>query len=261
MVASTWVGEACRSNPHVHSYEQFETVKPIALVLAMLHLLMDMIVDALLAIASAAATLVAAYYGAKFAFDFQNSQQEKKIAKGDVSNVNIAILNLLATHHHLTQYKKHFVELNLSQPDRHFSILPISVTLPRLTADLDKIAFLINTSDPRIIHGFSLAVIDINLTVDLIAARSDFHANELQPRLEALEPQIRIAASLQEMEAMLGPRVTQTLKHLTEMMIEYLNHSLPLIETTICKLHSATKEVYPDHLVAKMTEQPNGKQI
>jgi len=219
---------------------------------------MDTLVDVLLAITSAATTLVAAYYGAKLAFDLQSKQQDKSRAEDDVRNANIAILNLLATHHHLTQYRKHFVEPRIDAPDRHFSILPVLATLPRLPIDLDKLSFLLKTSDPRVIHGLSLSAIDVNITIELIATRSQFHANELQPRMEAVESKLLSVNTLSEKEELLGQRITTTMRHLTDSVIEYLDHSLPVIELTIQKLHTATKEVYPDHLVAKMTS-PDSK--
>ena len=221
---------------------------------------METTINILLAITSAATTLVAAYYGAKFAFDFQNSKQDKEQAKNDVRNANLAIINLLAAHHHLTSFKEYFVDSKIDAPDRHFSILPLIGVMPRVTIDIDRLSFLMSTKNPSIVHGISLATIDINLAIDLIRARSDFHSNELQPRMEVLETSILSAHCVGEIEALIGNRITKTIKQLTDTMIIYLDQSLITIPQVIQKLHQATKEIYPDHLVAKMNESSSREQ-
>lgn len=221
---------------------------------------MDTVIEVLLAIASAATTLVAAFYGAKFAFDFQNSKNDQEQAKIDVRNANLAIVNLLASHRHLASFKEYFVDSKIDDHDRHFSILPLMGIMPRVTVEVDKLSFLMETKNPSIIHGLALAIIDINLAIDLIRARSDFHTSEYQPRMEALEQSILSARCVGEVETLVGPRITKTLKHFTDSMIVYLDNSLKIIPETIQNLHLATKEIYPDHLVAKMNDTASGEQ-
>lgn len=214
---------------------------------------MEIIVQIVIAGFTAVATLAAAYFGAKFAFDFQNRKNEENEVKATVKSANMAIFALMRSHHELTAVNKQYIEPNVNDEDRHFSILPSSSNIPHLDLQFNELSFLLSSSDPNLLNNLALTQSEINSTIDVVNARSTFHLTELQPLLEIHHERLSQISSLQEMESVIGVRATHTLRSVTDAMIENVPTALQILANDADQLYKITKGIYPSHGVVRMT--------
>jgi hypothetical protein len=202
--------------------------------------------------ASAIVTLAAAYFGAKFAFDFQNRKNKEDADLATVKGANLAIFELMRGHHNLTALQKQFIEPELGKPDKHFRILPSTSAIPHLNLNFSDLAFLLSSSDPNFLNELALAQSEINTTIDVVNARSQFHLNEFQPLLQAHHAEIGETTTLRMLEETIGVRATQMLRGLTESMITNVAEALPILVKSVARLHALTKAIYPTRAVVRM---------
>jgi len=201
---------------------------------------------------SAAATLSAAYFGAKFAFDFQNSKSAEEQDWATVKGANLAIFELMRTHHNLTAIKRQFIDPLRNDEDRHFSILPSTSHLTHLNINFADLAYLLSSTNPNLLNELALTQAEINGTVDLVNRRSDFHLTEFQPLLERHHAQLGETTSLRRMEEIIGIRSTQLLRALTDAMIINVDDGLEILTKEIAELNKVTKTMFSGHLIIRM---------
>jgi hypothetical protein len=213
----------------------------------------EMAIQLIIAAFSAATTLAAAYFGAKFAFDFQNRKDEVRRVAETIKAANMAIFALMRSHHELTAVKLQYIDPNVDDEDRHFSILPSSSPVPHLNLEFNQLSYLLSSSDPNLLNELALVQSEINATIDVVNARSKFHITEFQPLLDNHIERVRQASGLEELEIIVGERVTLTLKSTTDSVIQSIPDAMMILATTVDKLHKATKAMFPDQGVVRMT--------
>jgi len=72
----------------------------------------------------ALATLLAAFFGAKYAFQFQKDKEEVKNREKNILNGNLAIFNLVRMANTLFVYRKQFIEPFRSKPTAFLEMPP-----------------------------------------------------------------------------------------------------------------------------------------
>ena len=214
---------------------------------------MELLVQLVIALLTAVATLAAAYFGAKFAFDFQNRKNEENEVKGTVKAANMAIFALMRSHHELTAIKKQYIEPNVNDEDRHFSIPPSSSPIPHLDLSFNDLSFLLSSKDPNLLNELALTQSEINATIDVVNARSTFHMTEFQPLLEIHHIRLSQASNVHEMEEIIGVRATHTLRSITDAMVHNVPVALEILAKDADQLYRITKSIYPSHGVVRMT--------
>lgn len=213
----------------------------------------EIAIQIIVAILTAAATLAAAYFGAKFAFAFQNRKNEEDEVTSTVKAANMAIFSLMRSHHELTAVKLQYIDPNIEDEDRHFSILPSSSPIQHLDLEFDQLSYLLSSGDPNLLNELALAQSEINSTIDVVNARSRFHIVEFQPLLDAHPERLRRVVGLEDLEGIVGARVTHTLRSVTNSMVDSVPIALGLLASTVDKLHKTTKVMFPTHGVVHMT--------
>jgi hypothetical protein len=218
----------------------------------------EIIVQISIAVITTLATLAAAYFGARFAFDFQNRKNTENEVNATVKAANMAIFALMRSHHELTAIKKQFIDPNIDDEDRHFSILPSSSAVPHLDLEFNELSFLLSSNNPNHLNELALTQSEINATIDVVNARSKFHLTEFQPLLELHHQRLTQVSNLAEMEEVVGIRVTHMLKSATEAMVVNVSAALVCLGKDADLLYQITKQMYPAHGIVRMTfKRPN----
>lgn len=213
----------------------------------------EIIVQISIAVVTTLATLAAAYYGAKFAFDFQNRKSSENEVNATVKAANMAVFALMRSHHELTAVKKQYIDPSINDEDRHFSILPSSSVVPHLDIAFNELSFLLLSHNPNLLNELALTQSEINATIDVVNARSRFHITEFQPLLDLYHQRLSQVSNLAEMEEIVGVRATHTLRSATDSMINNVGAALEMLANQADQLHEITKSMYPAHGVVRMT--------
>lgn len=207
----------------------------------------DLTKDLVIAVLTAVATLAAAYYGAKYAFELQNRKLREDRKNTEAEAANYALFQLALAHHEFRAIDKDFIAPHLTAADRHFSISPSVSITPKLDLNFSSLSFLLRSSDPDLLNRLALAQLHINSHADLINKRNEIHVNELQVVLHDKEAEFQSVTSLAEYERIFGTRLTHIMRDLTDEMITGNPVTLKLIKDTMAELGKVAKTMFTTH--------------
>ncbi|QYR52952.1 hypothetical protein [Lysobacter soyae] len=173
-------------------------------------------------IATSIATLAAAYFGAKFAFDMQTRRESAKEMQLNIDSANVAMFTI-------RRFRQFFEALKSSIENdvdpflqHHLLLKPFSTVnweYPQFS--YDSLAFLLKGNESVL---FNLAALqnDISSTLDITKQRSDMHYSIVQPAIERIQNEkngVGVPSDLAIILAdKLGPRIDATMENLTEEM-------------------------------------------
>lgn len=206
----------------------------------------------------ALATLLAAFYGAKYAFQFQIDKEVEAKRKLDLVNANNAIFSLMRMANKLFVYQRDVINVVRESPVRFLELRP--------THDMEKEHIKLNIEELYFILNFTLGTEDGSLlgeviieeeryrnVIDTINKRSQLHLLEVQPLLESGNFEPGNLYSLTDIEEMLKPRIFGTLVQATENVITLVDETIISIQQTANKLTAVIKKQYPDETVISFT--------
>ena len=203
------------------------------------------------------ATLLAAFFGAKFAFQLQTEKQEKDRIYDEVKYGNKAIFEIIRTYNKFVSIRNQFIDPQRNNPLRHYFILPITGVDAHVTnIDFDSLAFLINTKDPDILNKLSAFQQEANSTIEVINQRSKMHFDVIQHAVEIAEKTHGSRLSEQQIDAEVGNRYKTVIKSSTDIMVECVDSVIALSEEHVKNLSELLKSTYKGHTIIKM-EIPN----
>ena len=218
----------------------------------------EIVVKTIEILAASLATLVAAYFGAKYAFKLQDEKAKRDSDVRDVKATNGVIFELVRTYNKFIAIKKQFIDEHRDKAERHLLIMPVAgMSWQPPKFDYDSISFLFTSSNPNLLGTLSLVEQEIASTLDVIKQRSAMHVEVLQPAVERLSQRVGDQFSLAQIEAELGQRMAATLQMSTTFMIEGVDDVLSGCKEHIDLLKSETQKSYPGHIVIGMTAPPN----
>ncbi|CAG0985174.1 hypothetical protein ARNL5_02801 [Anaerolineae bacterium] len=198
----------------------------------------------------ALATLFAAYYGAKYAFDLQHKKQEDDVKKTNLANGNIAMFTLLSMVNSLLNYQGQIIDPIRTNPK---AFLEMSPTLSFLREDLSfkikDLYFLIEKNDPNLLGELMLEEARYKAAMDAINERSRLHIHEIQPLLERCGIIEGGTYTFEEIEKVLGNRFYTTLHQQLAQIIDHVDSALISMDATGKKLNEALKAAYPKERV------------
>ena len=198
----------------------------------------EIIVQASIAIVTTLSTLAAAYFGAKFAFDFQNRKNSDNEIKEAVKAANMAVFALMRTHHELTAVFEQYIKPHIDDEYRHFSIPASSSVVPYLNLEFNELSFILSSKSPNLLNELALTQSEINATIDAVNARSKFHLAEFQPLLEKHHERLSQASDLEDFEQVVGVRATHSLRKVTESMVANVPTALEILKNEADQLYS-----------------------
>jgi hypothetical protein len=199
--------------------------------------------------ATATATLLAAYLGAKFAFDMQSDREKRKAIAKDIENANLAIFNV-------RRFGNLFRSLleSLQTPetpfDSHYLVMKpfSSYDFERPAFNFDSLAFLLKANESLL---FRLADLQHSLdsTLDLVKRRSEMHYNEVQPAIEALQQEHgmeNVPHNFPDLlAAKVGHRLDAVMDSVTTQMLSGLGEDARQCVSLANDLAAAVETVYP----------------
>lgn len=198
-------------------------------------------------------TLVAAFLGAKFAFQMQTKKQEEERIKSEVTAGNKAIFEIIRTYNKFVAIRNQFINPNRNNPARHYFIHPISGINNHITSiDYDSLSFLMNTKTPDILNKLSAFEQEANSTIEAINHRSKLHFDVIQPAIEKAENKHGPQLTEQQIDTSVGSRYMVTIKMSTDIMVECVDSVISLAETDIETLRNLLKQEYKGHNIIKM---------
>lgn len=208
--------------------------------------------------ADSAATLLAAFFGAWFAFRLYSRGEVAKERYNHIQNSNLNLSLLADQAQQISSILEHLVPEGMEQEMRPYVIKPIvpDNNIQFLSLDLESIGFAI-ASEPTLISDLSSIQRDINTALGLVKVRSELHINFLQPAVEAIQAR-HGGESVPEnfvklLRAELGFRRNFELQDATDRMITGLSLAQEFAERGFSLLSKATISVYPD---AKLVPEP-----
>ncbi len=199
-------------------------------------------------------TLLAAYFGAKFAFDFQrNKEKQDQKNKNRVSG-NLAIFKLVTMINTLLSYQRQIIEPVRNRPMGFYEMMP---TLPQvqdhISIDIDSLSFLLDTDDQNLIGELSVEEERYKAAIAAINDRSIVHRSEAQPTLDAAGITNGGNYSLEDIQKALGERLFYTLHTSTGQVISHVDSTILSLNEIADKLSQSLKKQFPKERIISLS--------
>ncbi len=198
----------------------------------------------------ALATLVAAFLGARYAFQFQKDKEKEENKKRNVVNGNSAIFNMMRMTTTLRSVQIQIIEPARDRPIRFLQMQP---TLHLITDDIklniESLYFLLETDERNILGELVTEEARYRSALQAINERSRIHREEVQPLLERAGIVEGGDYSLAQIENALGNRLYITIQQATEEAINLVDKTVVSLKEVADKLRASLKKVYPDEII------------
>ena len=166
------------------------------------------------------ATLGAAFFGARYAFSLQNSQEAKRVLLERVEAGNHALFQLARTYQYFNSIRREYRNLEDS-PDRDLLIRPfIGIAGFSLEFDFRELAFLYRSGNPNILNELAAYQAQVASTLDVIYQRSEIHKQYAQPANEMVFVEHRLNWDPRKVKDRMGVNQSINLKKATDAMID-----------------------------------------
>jgi hypothetical protein len=194
----------------------------------------------------ALATLVAAFYGAKYAFQFQKDKAKGDERRLNVVNGNSVIFTMMRMITTLRNVQKQIIEPSRSQPAPFLQMRPTQYFSHDIRLNIESLYFLLETDERNILGEVVIEDQRYQSAVQSINERSRIHKEEVQPLLERAGVVEGVDYSLRQIENALGERLYKTLQLVTEDMINDVDGTILSLKAVADKLRESLKRIYPD---------------
>lgn len=195
----------------------------------------------------AVVTLLAAFYGAKFAFEFQSDKEKKEEKNRNIVSGNLAIFKLITMINSLLSYQRQIIE---PIRGKETAFLEMSPTLPQkmdnISIDLDSLAFLLGTDDLNLVGELYVEAARYDAAIAAINDRSMVHRHEAQPTLDAAGVKNGGNYLHEDIRRVLGERLFYTLHQSTDQVIYHVDTTILSLKEISDKLTKALKALFPD---------------
>jgi len=201
-------------------------------------------------------TLLATYFGAKFAFDLQLDREKHEQKVKDIVSGNLAIFKLSDMLNSLMSYRDQTID---PVRDRPTLFLEMNATIPHvrehISIDLDSLSFLLRTDNKNILGEVARAVSKFNNAFASIDERSRVHRHEAQPLLAKADFVAGGLYSVEEIIVILGDPLYAILSNATDQVIDHVDSTIDSIGATATKLTSSLKEQFPNDQIISILPQ------
>jgi hypothetical protein len=191
-------------------------------------------------------TLLAAYYGAKTAFDLQRSREIESEKNKDLVNGNLVIYKLGSMLNTLTAYQEQIINPVRNKPTAYLEMKPtLLLSKEDINLNIETLSFLLNTDDINLMGEIEIEGRRFRTALDAINERSIIHQREAQAVLDKAGFVNGRDYSFEQIEGMLGNRIYETLKQATDEMVRHVDASIITIQQVSAKLVAALKKEFP----------------
>lgn len=198
----------------------------------------------------ALATLVAAFYGAKYAFQFQREKEIKDIKRRNVVNGNSAIFSMARMASNLRNYQKQIIEPMRKSKTRFLEMPPtLDLVKDDINLNIESLYFLLETDDRNLLGELVTEEARYQSALDAINERSRIHRQEIQPLLERTDVVQGGNDSLNQIKQVLGNRIYTTIQDATEQVIEHVDSTIVSLKQVADKLNACLKKQYRNETI------------
>ena len=202
----------------------------------------------------ALATLLAAFYGAKYAFKFQNDKDVYLEKKLNLVNANKSIFSLMRMANTLAVYRKEIINPIRNSPTIFLEMPPtLQMEKEFIKLDIESLYFMLETDDRNLLGEVIVEEERYRSTLDAINKRSELHLNEVQPLLERANFVEGGEYSLETIQEILKPRLYSSITQLTEQVLQHVDSTIESLQLISNKLHVSVKKQFPNDTVIKFS--------
>ncbi len=208
----------------------------------------------------ALATLLAAYFGAKYAFDFQRNKEIENTKRKNIVNGNVVIFNILRMINNLLNFQKQIIDPVRRKPSAFLEMSP-TTQLPKedISIDLNSIYYILETEDRNLLGEISVELSKYQKALDAINERSIIHIHEVQPTLEKAAIVQGGDYHPEQIEAALGNRLYVTMHEATKQVIEHVDNTLLSLQRVGSKLTQSLKKQFPGETIISISIPEQGE--
>jgi len=193
-----------------------------------------------------AATLIAAYAGAWYAFSFNQAAISKDLRSRQAATGARAMFTLWRQINTIAQVQEDVINKYRNYPPAPLAMPPISIhSEGTVRIDIDGLGFLLDHKKPDLLANICIAETRYIQALDSIRQRSDLHKNEIQPKIEDKIPLDR-NLSPEELREIVGTRLFHQLVEQTKSVIARTDDAVETLETVAADLHAALKSIFPE---------------
>ena len=204
-------------------------------------------------VAKAILALSATFIGAYFAFKLNALKDKKKEDDTNATSGNMAIFRLIRIYNGFNGYKKQFIDPFRASPFKHVEIRPsIGLDSWDVEFDYEPLSYLLASGNPNLIADLAALNDEVVSTIEMMRVRNDHHSDIVQPLMEKSGFYQGAKMSIDQLDEMLGERLSDTMKELTSDMIELVDDITERSERIVDDMHMANKQLFPKHRFVKM---------
>jgi hypothetical protein len=195
----------------------------------------------------ALATLLAAFYGAKYAFQFQKDKELDELKNLNLTHANSIVFDLMRMANTLFIYQRDFINPIKSSPSYFLKLRPSPPLEKLVHLNIEGLYFLLETDHRNLVGEIIAEEEKYRSVIDSINARSRLHLEQFQPALEQYS--LHGEPSLNSIRASVGDRIYVSLKNSTDEVINQVENYVVSLEAVGNKLTKCIKQIYPNDAV------------
>lgn len=205
------------------------------------------------------ATLLAAFFGAWFAYRLQNKAKEKERKAKDMTSANRAIFTVFQMVNSLHQYRRDIINPYRDKPGM---AVAMPSTLPqtheRTEFDFESLSFLLGTTHKKIVFDLFIEEQRFGEALKAINYRSALVVHQMQPALVGAGIQEGADYPQETFAQALGPLLYKSLQRATEQVVFHVDLTVESLRDTKSKMLKAFRELFPgsDFLDFETVDKP-----
>jgi hypothetical protein len=203
-------------------------------------------------LATAGATLLAAFLGAKYAFNLQNRRIDEENIESNVEAGNASIFAIINNYQKFVNFRDQFINVYRDNRNRHIIILPAVGMSRYMQIEFESLRFMFKSKHVNLLSQLSLYQAEVESSLEVIQMRSELHSTSVQEKIEQAGLGNDDAIDLNEAERILGLRTYTTMLLLTNQMIDAIDRVIADSERLVPLLRKAMLDIYPGHAVVGM---------
>jgi len=194
----------------------------------------------------ALATLLAAYYGARFAFQFQKDKENEDSKKHNVISGNSAIFTLMRMICTLSDIQKQIIDPTRNHLQRFIRMEPGGrFTNEEIKLDIESLYFLLESDDGNLLPELVNESNKYHTAIGAFDERSRIHREEVQPLLDRSGFREGANYSNEQIRTAIGDRLYMTMQRSTEQTINIIDETVISLKKISHRLQASLKKQYP----------------
>jgi hypothetical protein len=213
------------------------------------------------------ATLLAAFFGAWFAYRLQDRAKVRQEKSSNIIVANRALFTIFQQINTLQVFKMDIIDPVRNHPLIFIAMRPVlNEEYENIKLDFQSLIFLLNTKQKQVLLDLFVEQQRFNGAINCIKYRSKLHL-EAQPALESAgineSVDYRPETLTKALEKALGPRLYKSLQSATDQVIYQVDRTVGSLEEIKEKIIEVVKELYPEgnFLNFKPLEGPANKRL